>query len=96
MNGVSMGLQKVLGPGVLARSRQGEPMNIGTLVLHPEKVNETHWTGRKFHGYLTKHCQEEVGYSTLMRWLHDEGFRLKVPRPWPDGQDEKRGRPTSN
>jgi len=21
------------------------------LVLHPEQVNETHWTGRKFHGY---------------------------------------------
>ncbi|MGC9031153.1 MAG: IS630 family transposase, partial [Desulfomonilaceae bacterium] len=60
------------------------------LLLHPEKVNETHWTGRKFHGYLTKHCQLEAGYSTLMRWLHDEGFRLKVPRPWPIGQDEEK------
>ncbi|MGA8831342.1 MAG: winged helix-turn-helix domain-containing protein [Desulfomonilaceae bacterium] len=27
--------------------------------------------------------------STLMRWLHDEDFRLKVPRPWSDGQDEE-------
>lgn len=62
------------------------------LVLHPERVNETHWTGRKFHGYLTSSCQQEVGYSTLMRWLHDEGFRLKVPRPWPDGQDEEKRR----
>ena len=25
-----------------------------------------------------------------MRWLHDEDFRLKVPRPWPDGQDEEK------
>lgn len=26
-----------------------------------------------------------------MRWLRDEGFRLKVPRPWPEEQDaEKR------
>ncbi len=60
------------------------------LLLHPEHVNETHWTGRKFHGYLTKHCELEAGYSTLMRWLYDEGFRLKVPRPWPDGQDEEK------
>lgn len=60
------------------------------LMERPESVNETHWTGRKFHGYLTKHCRLEAGYSTLMRWLHDEGFRLKVPRPWPDGQDEEK------
>ena len=58
--------------------------------MSPQSVNETHWTGRKFHGYLTTHCLLEAGYSTLMRWLHDEGFRLKVPRPWPDGQDEEK------
>jgi len=23
-----------------------------------------------------------------VRWLHDQNFRLKVPRPWPDRQDE--------
>ncbi|MFH0957658.1 MAG: IS630 family transposase [Pseudomonadota bacterium] len=60
------------------------------LVLHPELVKEAHWTGGKFQGYLTQQCQLEAGYSTLMRWLHDEGFRLKVPRPWPDGQDEEK------
>jgi transposase len=60
------------------------------LILHPESVDETHWTGRKFHGYLTSHCQLEAGYSMLMRWLHEEGFRLKVPRPWPDSQDEEK------
>lgn len=32
--------------------------------------------------------QIEVGYSTLVRWLHEQGFRLKVPQPWPDRQDE--------
>ena len=25
-----------------------------------------------------------------MRWLHDEDFRLKVPHPLPDGQDEEK------
>jgi len=84
--------------GLTEGPRSGRPPKIKTdlaqeyreLMVHPESVNETQWTGRKFHGYLTTHCQLEVGYSTLMRWLHDEGFRLKVPRPWPDGQDEEK------
>lgn|SRR5271169_461166 len=83
--------------GLVEGPRPGRPPKIsreradeyGELISHPEKVEVTHWTGRKFHGYLTTQCQLEVGYSTVMRWLHDEGFRLKVPRPWPDGQDEK-------
>ena len=84
--------------GLTEGPRSGRPRKIKRertdeyreLVLHPERVNETQWTGRKFHGYLTSACQQQVGYSTLMRWLHDEGFRLKVPRPWPDGQDEEK------
>ena len=83
--------------GLIERPHRGRPPKIGAergkefeeVVLHPEHVNETHWTGRKFHGYLTKHCQVEVGYSTVMRWLHNEGIGLKVPRSWPDGQDEE-------
>jgi transposase len=34
---------------------------IRDLLLHPEKVSETHWTGRKFHGYLTNCCQWRQG-----------------------------------
>ncbi len=84
--------------GITQGPRSGRPPKIKPeqsreyreLILHPEYVDETHWTGRKFHGYLTEHCQLEAGYSTLMRWIQEEGFRLKVPRPWPDGQDEKK------
>lgn len=84
--------------GLTEGPRSGRPPRIKAdrtqeyreLVLHPETVNETHWTGRKFHGYLTKHCELEAGYSTLMRWIQNEGVRLKVPRPWPDGQDEEK------
>ncbi|MFH0958459.1 MAG: IS630 family transposase [Pseudomonadota bacterium] len=84
--------------GLIEGPRAGRPSKISSeradeyreLVLHPEQVNETHWTGRKFHGYLTTRCQLEAGYSTLMRWIYNEGFRLKVPRSWPDGQDEEK------
>ena len=40
----------------------------------------------------TKELDQEIGYRTVVRWLHDKGFRLKVPRSWPDGQDEEKRR----
>src|SRR5208337_306551 len=51
--------------GLTEGPRSGRPPKIKgdrthqypALVLHPEHVNETHWTGRKFHGYLTTYCQ---------------------------------------
>ncbi len=60
------------------------------MIRHPEKANQRHWTGKKFHGYVTKELDNEIGYRTVLRWLHEEGFRLKVPRSWPNGQDEEK------
>jgi len=60
------------------------------LIRHPELTNQLHWTGKKFHGYLTKELDLEIGYRTVVRWLHDKGFRLKVRRSWPNGQDEEK------
>lgn len=60
------------------------------LIEHPERVNYTHWTAKKFHGYLTKELDKDIGYRTVLRWLHQQDFRLKAPRPWPNGQDEEK------
>lgn len=57
------------------------------VVRQPQDVQETHWTGVKLHGWLKQQFQVELGYSTLVRYLHEQGFRLKVPRPWPERQD---------
>lgn len=59
------------------------------LLEHPQKAEQQHWTGVKFHGHLTAELQLEVGYSTVIRFLHEQNFALKVPQPWPDRQDEK-------
>jgi transposase len=59
------------------------------LIEQPELANQTHWTARKFHGFLREEFNHEVGYSTIVRWLHEQNFALKVPRPWPDRQDEE-------
>jgi len=58
------------------------------LILHPEQVNETHWTGRKFHGYLTTYCQLEAGYSTLIRCLYDERRQDPSAILWGSSQNE--------
>lgn len=57
------------------------------VVRQPQTVQEQPWTGVKLHGWLKQQLQVELGYSTLLRYLHEQDFRLKVPRPWPEGQD---------
>jgi transposase len=86
--------------GLLDAPRAGRPRKISPeqsaayrrLIEKPELAGQVHWTARKFHGYLRRELQHEVGYSTLLRWLHDNNFRLKVPQPWPDRQDEAQRR----
>jgi len=82
--------------GLVDRPRAGRPRKIQgahveqclDLIEHPDKAGQTHWTGKKFHGHLRQTLQLEVGYSTVLHWLHENNFRLKVPQPWPDRQDE--------
>jgi len=59
------------------------------LVDNPQEAGQTHWTAVKLHGFIKKQESIELGYSTLTRWLHNQRYALKVPRPWPVGQDEE-------
>jgi transposase len=82
--------------GLLEEPRSGRPRKIPQeivthceeLLREPAKADQTHWTGVKFHGYLRDTLHVEASYSTLIRFLHEQNFCLKVPRPWPDRQDE--------
>ena len=65
------------------------------LLQDPTQADEVHWTGVKLHGYLRKELGLELGYSTLLRQLHQENWTLRIPRPWPappkdDVWEEKR------
>jgi len=83
--------------GLVDQPRPGAPRKITVeqsqvykdLIQHPEKVEVTHWTGVKFHGYLRNELGQEIGYSTVIRWLHQQNFTLNVPQPWPNRQDEQ-------
>ena len=55
----------------------------------PAQGGELHWTGVKLHGWLKESLSVELGYSTLVRYLHDLSYNLRVPRPWPERQNEE-------
>ncbi len=83
--------------GLLEEPREGRPSKIPEeihedlreVLTNPEQADQVHWTGVKFHGYICEQFEIEVGYSTVIRFLHDQNFALKVPQPWPDRQDEE-------
>lgn len=55
----------------------------------PGRAQRTFWTATAFHGHITSKYRVECSYDTVLRLLHKKGYRLKVPQPWPDRQDEE-------
>ncbi len=53
------------------------------LLEAPSAAGEHHWTAVKLHGHLAAELQITLGYSTLLRHLHEHGWVLRIPRPWP-------------
>ena len=87
--------------GVALKGYAGQPRKIDAkkfeakyvpLMLEPERAGESHWTALKFHGYLKEQCREELGYSTLLRYLEENELALRYPRRWPERQDEEKRR----
>ena len=55
---------------------------------NPATASQVHWTGVKLHGYLKEQLSLELGCRTAVRWLHELDFHLRVPRPWPERQNQ--------
>lgn len=55
----------------------------------PGRAQRTFWTATAFHGHITEKYSLECSYNTVLRLLHEKGYVLKVPKPWPDRQDER-------
>jgi transposase len=96
-------IQKIIGAfnafgidGLIARKRAGrtpsftkeQKEQIIDEFEEPGRAQRTFWTATAFHGHITSKYQVECSYTTLLRLLHERGYRLKVPQPWPDRQDE--------
>ena len=74
-------------PRALSQDEMKE--KIMPLVDEPSKANQSHWTAVKLHGWIKEKLQIELGYSTTARYLHEQDYKLKVPRPWPLNHDEE-------
>lgn len=84
--------------GLITKSRPGRPRKVKLervrdlllpVLAEPAKAGQVHWTGVKLHGYLKEQLSIELGYRTAIRWLHELDFHLRVPRPWPERQNEQ-------
>ena len=56
---------------------------------NPAQAGQVHWTGVKVHGFLKEKLTLDLGYRTIIRWLHELNFHLRVPQPWPERQNEQ-------
>jgi len=82
--------------GLVVKKRPGAPRKIparkAQLIVEELKERqdgaEPFASAKAFHGYVSAKYQIECSYQTLLRLLHEKGFVLKVPQPWPDRQDE--------
>ena len=66
---------------------QGE-RKILPLIEDPSLAGQSHWPAVKLPGWIKEHLQSQLGYSTAVRYLHENDYHLKVPRPWPLEHDE--------
>jgi transposase len=56
----------------------------------PFLANQVHWTAIRVHGFLKEQLAVDLGYRTVVRWLHELDFHLRAPRLWPQDQDEEK------
>jgi transposase len=54
----------------------------------PAQAQQVHWTGVKVHGWLKEQLCVELGYRTVIRYLHELDYNLRVPQRWPERQVE--------
>lgn len=83
---------------LITRGRSGRPRKakleavrelLEPVLKNPSLVGQVHWTAVKLQGYLKENLAIELGYRTTVRWLHELDFHLRVPRLWPERQDEE-------
>jgi transposase len=84
--------------GLIAKKRPGRRRLISEVQKEeifeefeePGRAQRTFWTATAFYGHVAEKYHVECSYETVRRLLHEKGYVLKVPQPWPDRQDEER------
>lgn len=79
--------------GLIYRPQAGRPRKmkppqvtseIITLLEDPSLAEQTHWTLTKLHGYLKEQKDIDVSYRTLHRYIKEQNYVRRIPRPMPE------------
>ncbi len=82
--------------GLIYRPRSGRPRlleddivrgEILPVVDDPSLAGQLHWTGVKLCGWLRDTKGFEISYRTLIRYLHQQDYARRIPRPMPEPPD---------
>lgn len=50
----------------------------------PSLAGQRHWTAVKLCGWLRESRDLDISYSTLVRYLHEQDYARRIPRPVPE------------
>lgn len=84
--------------GLIYRPRPGRPRKVEPdtvrceilpLVDDPGQAGQLHWTAVKLSGWLREHRDYEISYRTLVRYLHEQDYARRIPRPVPEPPDRE-------
>jgi len=64
--------------------------NILPIVDDPGLAGEHHWTATKLCGWLRKEGKVDLSYSTLVRYLHEQNYARRIPRPMPQPREPEK------
>jgi transposase len=53
----------------------------------PSLADQTHWTATKLCGWLQEAKDLDLSYRTLVRYLHENDYAQRIPRPMPEPPD---------
>ncbi len=54
----------------------------------PKLVDRHHWTARALCGWLKNNKELMINYRTLVRYLHQQHYARRIPRPMPEPPDK--------
>lgn len=83
--------------GIIYRPYAGRPRkmdipqvrtDIIPLLEDPSLAQQTHWTLTKLHGYLKEQLQLDLSYRTLHRYIKEQEYVRRIPRPMPEPPDK--------
>jgi transposase len=82
--------------GITYRPKSGRPRvmaaeaiaeKILPVVDDPKLANRHHWTAVSLCGWLKETLGLEITYRTLVRYLHEQDYARRIPRPMPEPPD---------